>query len=383
MRHIGKPQLYRYELKTDTIEKILEHDSKSVYPTVGLNDEILFSYQKQNNKCWKIKKMQPDGKESQTIVKIQQHCWAPQILKDGSLVFFGTANLNTLPVDDALPHGEGAFVVDKGMFSTTEKTVALTTVRGFFPAVSQELPEEHQLIRYIDSMSKVMSCKRDGSDKKEIFRPSEGEEVFGLSSSLDGYTVTTLGKAFGNSESESHILLLKEGQEPINLTKGFLPARNAQPAISRDGQTIIFSRQMPGQRKHLFSINKDGTNLKQLTSNENRDDVFPAISPCGNYAAFSSTKDHITYHIRRLDLGNKKVEKLTRGFVDIHVSFSPDGDQLVFTSNRGGLKVETPLSFFFNPQAYGDTYILDINSRKITQITSSPYEDSTPTWVRC
>ena len=113
---------------------------------------------------------------------------------------------------------------------------------------------------------------------------------------------------------------------------------------------------------------------------------MPAISSCGKKIVFSSTRDGKTYHLRLLELDpvGKTVEKiktLTFGYADLHPCFTPDGQKVIFSSNRGGYKHEKPLSFFFNPQSYGDIFCLDLNSLNVIQLTSTPYEDSTATSI--
>ncbi len=371
------PHLYRYSIETQEVVKLTPDGTKAIYPETSSNNQILFSYQKHPEKPWKIKSMNFNGEGLKTVVKMQQHCWGPKIIGEKSLLFFGTTNLGKLPNTHLAPHGEGPFLVDQGNISDNESSIALKTIRGYFPTANKKDGK----ITYIDSMTKIMRCSFDGSKENELFNSlkENGSAIFGLSSSSNGTLVTSQGAPFGDSHNVCHIILI-QGQKRINLTTQYGEARNAAPTISQNGEKIVFSRQLPGHRKHLFSMNSEGKELKQLTE-ENSDDVFPSFSPCGNYVAYSSTEDKKTYNLRLLNLADQSVINLTEGFVDIHVCFSPDGMKLVFTSNRGGIKVETPLSYFFNPQAYGDTFIQDINSRKITQITSSPYEDSTPTWV--
>jgi len=370
----GKPQLYRYDVETASSIKLTQNDAKALYPAIDTNGKVLFSYQKHQEKPWKIKTMKSDGSELKTLFKIQQHAWAPQASADGTVTFFGTSHFSAESIaDDSSPHGNGNFIVDEGTVPGNVNT-ALKTIRGYFPAVNLT----QKKITYIEAMSRVNRCNMDGSENEKLYSPVAVPCVFGLSGALDGSVVTAAGTPFAGTAS--HIMLISKEGTVKNLTEQHAEAHNTGPSISKDGQTIIFSRQLPGESKQLFSMDGDGQNLKRLT-NTQRHEVFPSLSACGKWVVYSSSEDKKTYSLRLLNLEADTVENLTNGYVDIHACFSPDGSQLVFSSNRGGSKVETPLSFFFNPQAYGDIYIMDLNSRKITQITSSPYEDSTPSWI--
>ncbi|MEW6104126.1 MAG: SpoIID/LytB domain-containing protein, partial [bacterium] len=92
------------------------------------------------------------------------------------------------------------------------------------------------------------------------------------------------------------------------------------PAISPDGNSIIFSK--PGSDYEVFIMNKDGTNIMQLTNNE-VDDIEPSFSPDGEKIAYNSGGNIYTMN---KDGGNQ-TKVITNG---TNPSFSPDGNSLAF-----------------------------------------------------
>jgi Tol biopolymer transport system component len=68
---------------------------------------------------------------------------------------------------------------------------------------------------------------------------------------------------------------------------------------------------------------------------------------------------------------------------DSHVQFSPDGEWLVFTSERGGINDEEPLvqEVFFGPRMYGEIYAYRLRDGRLVRLTHNKWEDGAPFWV--
>ena len=64
---------------------------------------------------------------------------------------------------------------------------------------------------------------------------------------------------------------------------------------------------------------------------------------------------------------------------DAHCSWSPDGKWLAFSSGRGGFKDEAVLHPY-NPQPYGDVYVMRVDGSDVRKLTDNQYEEATPTW---
>ncbi|MEW6482402.1 MAG: right-handed parallel beta-helix repeat-containing protein, partial [bacterium] len=110
------------------------------------------------------------------------------------------------------------------------------------------------------------------------------------------------------------------------------------PSFSPRGNEIAFAKQ--GSSYEIFLMNKDGTNIRQLTNNE-VDDVEPLFSPSGERIAYSS--GNIIYLMRRDGSKQTKVVDGTRPV------FSPDGNSLAF--------------LYFNT-----AYTLDLETLELEQI---------------
>jgi len=136
--------------------------------------------------------------------------------------------------------------------------------------------------------------------------------------------------------------------------------------LFRDGKTIIFrawrSEDAKANKKGLpmtlFTIQSDGTGLKQLTHDDGTNwSPFPA--PDGHHYVFVKVLPPHNYEIFLGDLNSDKQVRLTyNDAFDGYPSISPDGNWLVFTSTRGstpgshttGIYLEDISSLHIGPQ---------------------------------
>lgn len=107
-----------------------------------------------------------------------------------------------------------------------------------------------------------------------------------------------------------------------------------EPAWSPDGDKIVFQGYRDNNY-HIYSINKDGSNLQQLTSGD-YDDREPMWSPDGKNIVFSSDRNG-NYDLWQLDLESKALTSLTSDPAnEYYPAYSPSGKQIAFVSEKEG-----------------------------------------------
>lgn len=126
-----------------------------------------------------------------------------------------------------------------------------------------------------------------------------------------------------------------EGQSPFLLTRD--NAIKFYPVFNHQGNQIVFVRgEKEKNRHHLWMVDTDGKNLRQLTQGEGLN-TYPAFSPDDKTIVFSSNREGNNFDIYFLDLSKGTIKDLTNHpGLDTYPCFSADGEKILFVSNRGG-----------------------------------------------
>ena len=117
----------------------------------------------------------------------------------------------------------------------------------------------------------------------------------------------------------------------------------------------------PGQsRLEIFDIDPDGSGERRVTNNE-QSDATPKYSPDGQRIAFQRTDNQIW----TMDADGGNEVQLTTTGTNSPGSWSPDGGQIVFQSNRDG---------------NNEIYKMNANGAQQTRLTNVPQPDQFPAW---
>jgi TolB protein len=148
----------------------------------------------------------------------------------------------------------------------------------------------------------------------------------------------------------SDVYVMKaDGTAMTNLTHDEGARKDLSPELSRDGSKIVFTRQLTSGGTHLMVVNADGSGLTDVTPTkfENHDIVDPSWSPDGNQIVYSSNADG-NYELFTLKVGNESATRLTRTswpVQNVDPAWSPSGKAIAFS--RSGLSLTSAAAGLF------------------------------------
>ena len=149
------------------------------------------------------------------------------------------------------------------------------------------------------------------------------------------------------------------------------------------GSKIVFQSDRDGNAE-IYVMGTDGTNPRRLTEDP-ATDTMPSFSSKGDRVAFVSLRDG-DYELYLLavgaDGGPGALERLTDSpGRDMHPKFSPDDEWVIFTSERGKLNDELPVTrIVFQPQPYGEIHAIRLSDRHVVRLTHNKWEDGPAAW---
>lgn len=130
-----------------------------------------------------------------------------------------------------------------------------------------------------------------------------------------------------------------------------------QPAPTPDGRRIVFVSNRSGSDT-LWVMNSDGSNQQPLSSGIIGTPSQPAVSPTGDWVAMAVTQN-ATSEIALVRTDGTDFRQVTSdGAHALHPTWLPDGDHLIFSSDRGGI---TPELYYIDRSASGGVLPLPIN----------------------
>jgi Tol biopolymer transport system component len=203
--------------------------------------------------------------------------------------------------------------------------------------------------------------------------------------SADGKKITYTNRATSGPTAEIY-QIDADGTDERNLTNSPSWDGNSSYSPASSNKFAFDSDRTDNQSDvYLATLGPDGqtTELIRITRS-GADDYMPSISPDGRRLAFVSNRDgdDDVYVMRLAPEGPKNVPvKLTKNtrpdpngppyMIDWEPDWSPDGTQIVFSSNRSGDS---------NYEVYRMRAVPEGKTNRPVNLSKSPADDGSPTW---
>lgn len=257
-----------------------------------------------------------------------------------------------------------------------DRELALWAVRGFFPA----LTAQGDVISTLLDDGSLSRTPIDGASRERIFE-QDGFAWGAAVAREAGVIVAAAGPMFAPGSEEVDLWIWPlDGGTPNNLTSE-VSANDALPHIALDGNRIVFRSGGDGGVGRVLSVDRNGGQRHRLTD-FNAAETMPAVSPDGEWVVFTTNRvGGWKLWIQRFDgSGGRFLEPSRLDIPDtsMHPRFSPDGEWVVFTSDRGGFNDEWPLTPF--PQPYGDLWAVSLADGVAVRLTHNKWEDGPNDW---
>lgn len=144
------------------------------------------------------------------------------------------------------------------------------------------------------------------------------------------------------------------------------------PSVSPDGEQIAFyGYPINSDDADIYIMNSDGTGVQNLTDSPDEDDRYVSWSPNGEYLVFHSNRregrsdDPRDYEIYTYALETGAIKQLTDNVVnDFGPDWSPNGQQIAYYSFEDGWHL----------------YVMDVSTQESIRLTSGDIEARFPTW---
>jgi Tol biopolymer transport system component len=176
--------------------------------------------------------------------------------------------------------------------------------------------------------------------------------------------VTTFSGQIVFDNSEDIFTINADGTDLKQLTKN--PGAEFDPMWSPDGTQIVYrdSRRGMNQDDEIYVMNADGSSQTNLSNSPSSNEWGPAWSPDGKQIAFNSNHAGGLPQLYIMNADGSNWKQLGEQEAE-YPSWSPDGSRIVFMSSAGS--------------SY-DIYIINSDGSNLIRLTDTPGEDGWPAW---
>ncbi len=286
---------------------------------------VLFSSHRGGVHDSQIYIMNLDGSGERQLTTTRGHSWGPRISPDGSGFFFSA----TAPGEHTIHDASGGSDVGSG---------------------------NHD----------VYTAGFDGNTVANMKITNLNNITAGYTSWDNGWTWSPDGKwiAFTSDRAGNWEIykMSTDGKTIVRLTEN--PAQDGWPWWTPDGKHIVFSSDRNGQTQ-IYIMDVDGSNVKQLTNLQDRTNLYPAVSPDGQQVVFSSQIASVNEgQIYIMNIDGTGLKQLTSTVALNNIpSFCPDNQHIVYESDQDG---------------NANIFMMNVDGSKVARLTTDPGEDTTP-----
>lgn len=161
---------------------------------------------------------------------------------------------------------------------------------------------------------------------------------------------------------------LESGDETLLASTGFY---EGDPAFTPDGRRVVFNSNRTGNHD-VYIMQEDGTKARRLTDNE-LSDFSPTVSPDGTTLAYvGKTEEGYRLFLMDLEGGNRRMLSVGR-LENYKPAWSPDGKSLIFFGPENTEEGGSTAGDF-------DIYRFHLETRELDPLTITPGSEADPTW---
>ncbi|ESQ34631.1 hypothetical protein EUTSA_v10006965mg [Eutrema salsugineum] len=265
---------------------------------------------------------------------------------------------------------------------TTSKDLSLFRFDGAFPSLS---PQGDRFAFVTNTGVYVVNL--DGSGRRQLL-PQMG---FGTvwDPVRSGIVYTSSGPALIPGKSQIDILAINvDAPDPSTAVRNLTTTgqNNAFPWPSPDGKRIVFRSARSGTKNlYIMDAEKGETGGLFRLTNGNWSDVIATWSPDGNWIVFASNREFPgtllmnLYVVHPDGTGLRKVAQNLTGAVSMHPMFSPDSKRIVFTTTYAAISAESIGNPHFNVPS-SEIFTVNLDGSDFTRLTHNSLEDGPPMW---